>query len=55
MEDFLYVLKMELDGKLTQEQIAYQLDLYRNYIIEEMGKNMVNLLTFKRLEGIESP
>ena len=39
MDDFLYALKMELDGKLTDDQIAYQLDLYRDYIIKEMRKN----------------
>ena len=49
MEDFLYVLKMELDGKLTQEQIAYQLDLYRNYIIEEMGKNKTEEQVLRKL------
>lgn len=49
MDDFLYALKMELDGKLTDDQIAYQLDLYRNYIIEEMNKNKTEEQVLRKL------
>ena len=49
MDDFLYCLKMELDGKLSEEQIEYQLDLYRNYIIEEMKKNKTEEQVLRKL------
>lgn len=49
MDDFLYFLKMELDGKLSEEQIEYQLGLYRNYIIEEMGKNKTEEQVLRKL------
>ena len=37
MDDFLYALKAELMGNLKPDQIDFQIDLYRNYIIEEMN------------------
>ncbi len=37
MDDFLYALKAELMGKLKPDQIDYQVNLYRNYIVEEMN------------------
>lgn len=42
MDDFLYVLKAELMGKLKPEQIDFQIDLYRKYIRDEMdaGKSI---------------
>ena len=49
MDDFLYALKMELDGKLTDDQIAYQLDLYRYYIITEMRKNKTEEQVLRKL------
>ncbi|HIZ08265.1 MAG TPA: DUF1700 domain-containing protein [Candidatus Eubacterium avistercoris] len=49
MDDFLYALKMELDGKLTDDQIAYQLDLYRDYIIKEMRKNKTEEQVLRKL------
>ena len=49
MDDFLYCLKMELDEKLSEEQIEYQLDLYRNYIIEEMKKNKTEEQVLRKL------
>ena len=49
MDDFLYALKMELDGKLTDDQIAYQLDLYRDYIIKDMRKNKTEEQVLRKL------
>ena len=49
MDDFLYALKMELDGKLTDDQIAYQLDLYRDYIIKELRKNKTEEQVLRKL------
>ena len=49
MDDFLYALKMELDGKLTDDQIAYPLDLYRDYIIKEMRKNKTEEQVLRKL------
>ena len=49
MDDFLYALKMDLDGKLTDDQIAYQLDLYRDYIIKEMRKNKTEEQVLRKL------
>lgn len=38
MDDFLYVLKAELMGKLNPDQIEYQIGLYRKYIMDEMDQ-----------------
>ena len=42
MDDFLYALKYELAGKIPNDQIDYQLDLYRKYINRERnsGKSL---------------
>ena len=46
MDDFLYLLKMELGGKISDDQIEYQLDLYRKYINRERnnGKSLEMVL-----------
>lgn len=49
MDDFLFALKMELYGKLTDEQIEYQLGLYRNYMIDEMAKNKTEEQVLRKL------
>ena len=53
MDDFLYALKMELDGKLTDDQIAYQLDLYRDYIIKEKSlQDIIKSVALKNKDDI---
>ncbi len=49
MEDFLYVLKMELEQKLTPDQVDHQLQLYRNYMMDEMSKNKTEEQVLRKL------
>ena len=46
MDDFLYVLKMQLMGRITPKQIDDQMELYQNYIEEEVagGKTLEQVL-----------
>ena len=46
MDDFLYALKMQLEGKIAAEQVADQMKLYENYIEEQMagGKTLEQVL-----------
>ena len=46
MDDFLYALKMQLEGRITAEQVADQMKLYENYIEEQMagGKTLEQVL-----------
>ena len=46
MDDFLYVLKMQLMGRITPEQIDDQMELYQNYIEEQVagGKTLEQVL-----------
>ena len=40
MDDFLYILKLQLLGRLTLEQIDEQMELYQNYIEEQLAGGM---------------
>lgn len=46
MDDFLYALKMQLEGRITPEQIADQMELYQNYIEEQTagGKTLEQVM-----------
>ena len=46
MDDFLYALKLELEDKVTEDQMIEQLNLYREYIMTEMnnGKSLEQVL-----------
>ncbi len=46
MDDFLYALKLELENKVTEDQMIDQLNLYREYIMKEMngGKSLEAVL-----------
>ena len=48
-----YKEAIEETERIAEEKVEREYEERQK--IEEMGKNMVNLLTFKRLEGIESP
>lgn len=37
MDDFLYILKLQLEGRITSEQIEEQILLYQNYIEEQIA------------------
>ncbi len=37
MDDFLYLLKMELDGRIPDEEVPKQIGLYENYINEHVA------------------
>lgn len=49
MDDFLYALKLELEGKLADDQIEYQLGLYRKYIHTEMNKGKSMEMVLRKL------
>ena len=46
MDDFLYILKMQLSGRITPEQIEDQMVLYQNYIEEQIagGKTLEQVM-----------
>ena len=46
MDDFLYILKLELTGKLEPRQIEEQMQLYQNYIEEQIagGKTLEQVM-----------
>ena len=46
MDDFLYALKLELEDRVTEDQMIEQLNLYREYIMKEMntGKSLEQVL-----------
>lgn len=46
MDDFLYILKIQLSEKLTEEQVEEQMILYQNYIEEQMagGKTLEQVM-----------
>ncbi len=37
MDDFLYLLKMELDGRIPEGELPKQISLYENYINEHLA------------------
>ena len=49
MDDFLYALKMELEGKLADDQIEYQMGLYRKYMNTEMNKGKSLEMVLRKL------
>ena len=53
MDDFLYILKLQLEGRLSDEQITDQMHIYEDYIQEQLagGKNRLcaNLEIRKKL------
>ena len=49
MDDFLLALKENLNGQLSEEQIEYQLGLYRNYMQEEMEKGKTETQVLRKL------
>ena len=36
MDDFLYILKLQLEGRLSDEQITDQMHIYEDYIQEQL-------------------
>ena len=38
MDDFLYLLKMELDGRIPEGELPKQISLYENYINEHVAE-----------------
>lgn len=49
MESFLYDLRLELEKELTAEQTDYQMNLYRNYFVEEMKKGKTEEQVLRKL------
>ena len=35
MDDFLYILKLQLEGRLSDDQITDQMHIYEDYIQEQ--------------------
>ena len=46
MDDFLYILKLQLEGRLSDEQITDQMHIYEDYIQEQLagGKTMEQVM-----------
>lgn len=46
MDDFLYILKLQLEGRLSDEQILEQMHIYEDYIQEQVagGKTMEQVM-----------
>jgi hypothetical protein len=46
MDDFLYILKLQLEDKLTSQQVEEQIHLYENYVEEQIagGKTMEQVM-----------
>ena len=36
MDDFLYILKLQLEGRLSDDQITDQMHIYEDYIQEKL-------------------
>ena len=36
MDDFLYILKLQLEGRLSDDQITDQMHIYEDYIQEQV-------------------
>ncbi len=36
MDDFLYILKLQLEGRLSDDQITDQMNIYEDYIQEQV-------------------
>ena len=43
MDDFLYILKLQLEGRLSDEQITDQMHIYEDYIQEQLAEELRNL------------
>ena len=46
MDDFLYILKLQLEGRLSDDQITDQMHIYEDYIQEQVagGKTMEQVM-----------
>ena len=40
MDDFLYILKLQLEGRLSDDQITEQMHIYEDYIQEPVMRNL---------------
>ena len=40
MDDFLYILKLQLEGRLSDEQITDQMHIYEDYIQEQVMRKL---------------
>ena len=55
MDDFLYILKLQLEGRLSDDQITDQMHIYEDYILIEYSEKSNPQIIFRNRLPAERP